>query len=293
MKRNFLVAVLIGVSALFFFQCSKQRIEEELISYESLDDYFESKKPEEQVYTIDTLGTCPIVGNLGTLICVDKSNLQFPNGDSIYYPYILKLVELYSPRDMIYFYMSHTNDDGLYGCEGVTRVRFFKNDAELELRNQGTWSLEMPSISPQESISVMYQDESEQNIRFVASSQNFTVLDSTYSAQMEQTGWTSGGKTILNQNVASVSFNSETDDLETVTIYVYLPDYKCLIHVQNPYEGLNLPINAAVKIIGMAIDSDEQLYSYYKEFTLEEETELSVTLSEATDGSLTAYLSSL
>jgi hypothetical protein len=278
---------------LFFFQCSKQRIEEELISYESLDDYFESKKPEEQEYTIDTLGTCPIVGELGTHICVDKSSLQFSDGDSVYFPYILKLVELYSPQDMIYFYMSHTNDAGLYGCEGVTRVRFFKNDEELELRNQGAWSLEMPSVSPQESISVMYQDESEQNIRFVASSETFTVIDYGYSTLMQQTGWTSAGKTILNQNVVKLSFDSETDDLNTVTMYVYLRDYKCLIHVQNPYDGVNIPINAAVKIVGMAIDSDEQLYSYSHESTLEEETVIPVVFSETTDTTLTTVLSSL
>ncbi|MFW5851395.1 MAG: hypothetical protein ACOCWB_04150 [Bacteroidota bacterium] len=293
MKRHILTAILIGISSLFFFQCSKQRIEEELITYESLDDYFESKKPEEQEFIIDTLGTCPIVGNLGTHICVDKSNLQFSDGDSIYFPFILKLVELYSPKDMIYFYMSHINDVGLYGCEGVTRVRFFKNDEELELRNQGVWSLEMPSLSPQESISVMYQDKSKQNIRFTTSSETFTVIDYGYSALIQQTGWTSAGKTILNQNVVKLSFDSETDDLNTVTMYVYLPDYKCLVHVQNPYEGVSLPINAAVKIVGIAIDSDEQLYSYTHESTLEVETVIPVVFSETTDAVLTSVLNAL
>lgn len=287
-KIAIVVSVLIGI---VISSCSKDRIETELKSYESMQEYFDSKKPEEQEFIIDTLGSCPITGMLGTRICVAKTSLQFPDGDSVYFPYVLKLVEIYSPQDAIYYSFSHVEQNGIYTCKGQTRVRYFKNDVELTLPNTQGWELEMPVENPEPNISV-FLGTSQEPIRFEKSAQLFDTTLYGLSAVLLQTGWSAAGASIDMSDVKTLSFSSSTDNLGTVTTYVYLSEYDCVMHVQSP-QSVTVPTGSSVSVVVMAIDSSNQLFSFTKELVVNEDVTVDVSLSETTDEALTTVLAGL
>ena len=287
-KIAIVVSVIIGI---VISSCSKDRIETELKSYESMQDYFDSKKPEEQEFIIDTLGSCPITGMLGTRICVAKTSLQLPEGDSVYFPYILKLVEIYSPQDAIYYSFSHVEQNGIYSCKGQTRVRYFKNDVELSLRSSQAWELEMPVEAPEPNFNV-FLGTSQEPIRFEKSAQLFDTTLYGLSAVISQTGWSAAASSIDMSDVNTLSFSSTTDNLETVTMYVYLSEYESLIHVQSA-QSIAVPTGTSVSLVVMAIDSSDQLFSYTKDFVVSADTTVDVSLSETSDEVLTAVLEGL
>ena len=288
-KIAILVSVIIGI---IISSCSKDRIETELKSYESMQDYFDSKKPEEQEFIIDTLGSCPITGMLGTRICVAKTSLQLPDGDSVYFPYILKLVEIYTPQDAIYYSFSNVEQNGIYTCKGQTRVRYFKNDVELALRDAQSWEIEMPLEEDTHSNYSVYFGANESPVRFEKSSQLFDSTEYGLFSVISQTGWSAAGMSIDMSASKTLSFSSSTDNLETVTIYVYLSEYDCVMHVQSP-QSVTVPTGSSVSVVVMAIDSSNQLFSFTKELVVNEDVTVDVSLSETTDEALTAVLAGL
>src|SRR3954470_1407606 len=81
-------------SVFFYCSCSKDRIETpELNKYSSVNTYLDSKKQDEQEFIIDSAGTGPIIGNQNTKIWIGKECLALPNGDSVTWPFTVKLVE--------------------------------------------------------------------------------------------------------------------------------------------------------------------------------------------------------
>src|ERR1035437_6313588 len=122
---SILFCSLLAVSSVVYYSCSKDRIQQRtpLNDYNSPNNYFDTKKQAERTFVIDTNGTGPIVGNQGTNIWMGKSCLMYPNGDSVYFPFTVKLVELYTPKDMIYYQMPTVASDTILETAGEIRLR--------------------------------------------------------------------------------------------------------------------------------------------------------------------------
>lgn len=282
------IAAILIVSA--FYGCSKDRIETELKSYESLDSYYDSKKPEEQEYIIDTLGECPLTGNLGTHICINKPDLQFPNGDSVYFPYTLKLIELYSPKDMIYYSILNNTSNGNFYCKGEVKITTFKNDTQLSLRTDKYYEVELMDTISSQSIRV-YNEDSNNPFTWKQTTNLFSDTEYGYQAFVSNFGWISGGLPLQFEEPASISFTSATDNLETVRKYVYLPNHSCLYEITGT--SALIPIGEPAKIIMIGIDGSNKLYNYYTEQTFSENTTIDVSLTEISDEGLTQLLNEL
>lgn len=278
------------VALVMLGSCSKDRIETTLTSYESMNDYYDSKKQPEQEYVIDTNGTCPLTAQLGTRFCIDKTNLQFPNGDSIYYPYILKIVELYTPKDMIYYDMFTNTSNGVYTGKSMVRVRTLKNDTELQLRNEGYFEVEMNDATAAENMSVYYSGTPS---LWEQSTEEYTKTEYGYLGLISKLGWNAAGKEVLFEEPATISFTSETDNLETVRMYMYLPSSESIVEITN-HKNIQAPIGQKVKIICMAMGKKGDLYSYQNTINiLTGDTSVDVMMTKLTDAELTANLDAL
>ncbi|OQB00078.1 MAG: hypothetical protein BWY22_00002 [Bacteroidetes bacterium ADurb.Bin217] len=287
-KIQTIVAAIIVVIS--FQNCSKDRIETETTSYESMNEYFDSKKQEEQEYIIDTLGECPLTGKLGTRICINKSDLQFTNGDSIYYPYTLKLVELYSIKDMIYYQATNNTSDGYYTSKGEVRIRTFKNDTELQLRQNKAIEVEIKDSLANQDMSVYYQQATDP-FTWSKSTDIYSATEYGYLG-LVSLGWNAAGKQASYTNQAIVSFTSETDNLETVEMYMYVSSAQSIVRINN-HKQIETPIGEQVTFICMAIDKQNQLYSYTTNKTITGDTTIVVTLTKISDNDLTQILDNL
>ncbi|NSW44705.1 MAG: hypothetical protein HPY79_02600 [Bacteroidales bacterium] len=298
MKTKIQILLTLSLSSLFFLQCSKERIEEkqQINDYEPINNYFDDKKQQEQEFVIDTNGQGPIIGNQGTKIWAIKSNLMYPNGDSVYFPFTVKLVELYTPKDMIYYQMPTVASGILLTTGGEIRIRAFKNGQELMLRPNKTWAVEMPSTTPLNGMKIHYGVESSGIVNWVQNpNEDFTVTSYGYLGLISRLGWIGCGKQAVTTgtNFTNYTFSSATDNLQNVATFMYFPNLKSLMQVYNQTSGI-APVDDTVKIVMMGINNQQQLYYYYLKTTVSTvNNHLNISLSPISDAAMTALLDSL
>ena len=303
MKKLSLLAVSIVV--LVIASCSKERIElkPQLNSYSSPNAYLDAKKQDEQEFIIDGTGG-PIVGNQGTTIWGGKNCVRLPNGDTIDYPFTLKLVELYTPADMIYYQMPTVSASRILATDGEVRIRTFKNSTELNLLpGCAGFMVSMPNDAPVPgSRKKFYGYNAGSIVDFtddlsslgVTSSQNsFWGVDTIgYNSIIERFGWINCAQLAGTTSGSTLSFASNVDDLTNVAIFAYLPATKTVMQSYNQSMGI-IPNGSDVKVIAIAVDASGNLFSYYQQLNVNASQTIQVTMSQTTDAQLTALMNAL
>ena len=305
LKRSFaLFSLFIVVVSVINYSCSKDRIEEQksLNTYNSPNTYLDSKKQAEQEFTIDSTGSGPIIGNQGTTIWIGRDCLMFPNGDTVAFPYTVKLVELYKPKDMIYYQMPTVASDTILETDGEIRLRAFKNGTELLLKSGCSVQIKMPNTAPKNYMRVFYGVNTTNYVDWtddllslgVSTTVNpvFSTVTDGYTAPIAKLGWINCGYKRGSNNNHTLSFTSTVDDLTNVAIFAYFPTTKTVMQVYNLTSG-SIPDGSNVKIVAIAVNSSGQLYSFNQNLTVNASSAISVTMSATTDAALTALLDGL
>jgi len=293
---NARTAIICGI--ILITGCSKERIESieenQLNEYETISNYLDLKKQDEQEFIIDTSGTGPVIGNQGTKIWASKEKLMYPNGDSVQWPYIIKLVELYTPKDMIYYQMPNLASGSLVTTAGEVRIRAFKNGQELVLRPGMTWVVEMPSAAPSPGMSIYYGADNGSFVNWSDSpTGTFITTAYGYAGEVAVLGWVLCGRPAnVSATTTTYTFSSSTDDLQNVGKFIYFPGARSLMQVYGQTSG-NLPVGEPVKIVLIGISNSGELYYYYSNTTVGSASQIDVTLSAISDPNLTALLDSL
>ena len=290
-----IIVVIISVIALS--SCSKDRIEEEetqLIEYQSINSYFDTKKQDEQEFVIDTLGIDPIIGHEGTKIWASKEKLMFANGDSVQWPYTVKLIELYPAKDMIYYQMPTLAGGSLLGSHGEVKITAFKDSSELVLRSGMTWTIEMPNTNPDSTMVTYYGDANSTIVDWVNIPVGvFATSTYGYIGETQVLGWISCAKnTNFNSGLTNYSFTSSTDNLLNVSKFIYLPSSKSLMQIYSSTSN-DLPLGQNIKIIFIAIDNNNNLFHYFNNTTVGSTNTIDLSLTPISDIDLTILLDNL
>ncbi len=303
--RNTSIFFLALAVSVVVSSCSKDRIEErdDLNEYESPNAYLDSKKPKEQDFLIDSSGNGPIIGEQNTHIWGSKNCLKLPNGDTIAFPFNVKLVELYTPKDMIYYRMPTVSDNRILETAGEIRLRAVKNGVDLMLSPGCPFKVSMPNASPQSNyMRVFYGNNNGSFVNWTDQLSTFGItqlqnpiwdIDTIgYTQLIERLGWINCDRLAGATSGATLTFDSEVDDLTNVALFAYLPATKTVMQAYNQTIGI-IPPGSAAKIIGIAQDSGGNLYSFYQELTVSGSQTVEVTLSQTSDEALTALLDAL
>lgn len=99
MKSNKLFIYLTAIMLITVVACKKDRVPQD--DYQNMDSFYSDHEEEEQEYTIDTNETVPLVCKKGTKICVNGEMFELNGEGTVIYPFQLKVIELYSIKDMI------------------------------------------------------------------------------------------------------------------------------------------------------------------------------------------------
>lgn len=300
MLLAFAVLITVVISS-----CSKDRIDEEqsLNEYNSPNDYFDSKKQEEQEFVITSDSSSnPIQGNQGTKVWPGRSCLMYPNGDSVALPYTVKLVELYTPKDMIYYRMQTMAGDTILETDGEIRLRAFKDGTELMLRPGCSWPIMMPDPAPDNYMRVFYGFNTANYVDWtddpstlgVTTSYipNFTTQADGYLGTTVRLGWINCDYRRGSNVNHHLSFVSSTDILTNVAIFIYFPATKTVMQVFNQ-NSFSIPDNSAVKIVAVGVDGSGTLFSFTQNMTVSASSSVEVTMAATTDAALTAVLDGL
>lgn len=295
MKNLITTPLLIAgaIIMLISFACKKDRIDKKTLNeYNDVSQYLDAKKQEEQEFIIDSLGSGPIVGNQGTRISGAKNCLQNSLGDTIDYPFTIKLVELYKPKDMIYYQMPTVAGGNILETDGEIRLRAFKGAEELTLKPSCPFMIEMPNASPQTYMNIFYGSNSSTFVDWTDSQVGFTVISDGYKAYPNTLGWINCDNQIGNGSGHTLSFTSSTDELQNVGIFIYFTAHDGLMQAYNMSTGL-IPDGSEVKIVMIAIDSSGNLFTYNETRTVTASATIDIVLSGISDANLTAYLDAL
>ena len=302
--KTFSFSSLIVLSAVVLFPagCKKDRIESQLNAYDPVSSYLDTKKQQEQEFIIDSTGSGPIVGNQGTQIWISKQCLMFPNGDSVTWPFTIKLVELYKPKDMIYYQMPTVAGGTILKTDGEIRLRAFKNGTELLLKPDPCMAqIAMPNAAPQTGMRVFYGFDSNGHPDWTDNpsalgvttsiSPVFSTTPTGYSAPIARLGWINCGQ-LAGGSSSGITFTSSTDDLTNVGIFIYFPSTKTVMQAYNSSSGA-IPNGSSVKIVAIGIDSGGNLFSFSVQQTVNSTGPLDIVMAATTDAALTSLLDNL
>ncbi len=294
---------VVAVLAFIYPACKKDRIQDEnksLNNYDSPNTYLDSKKQAEQEFTIDSTGSGPIVGNQGTNIWPDRQCLMYPNGDTIAFPFTLKLVELYTPKDMIYYQMPTIASDTILESDGEIRLRAFKNGTELVLKPGCSMPIKMPNTAPKNYMRVFYGTSASaywtDNPASLGITTSYVPVFATapgfYVSSVVKLGWVNCDFKHGASNNHHLTFVSSTDILTNVAIFVYFPATKTVMQVYNSVSG-SIPDGSNVKIVAIGVNGSGQLYSFSQTQTVNADAQIQVTMAATSDAALTTLLNGL
>lgn len=299
MKKNkltntILASVLLVAFTLINLGCKKDRIElpeeVEKNEYNDVSDYLNSKKQQEQDFEITGPSNDTIVGNQGTRIYGMKSCLRDANGDTIDYPFTVHLVELYTPKDMIYWQMPTIANGNLLETDGEVRIRATKGGQDLNLNCP--FNFEMPNTAPNSNMKIFKGTDNGTFVDWSNTNNSFTITSYGYLGSTSTFGWLNADIDLGTPSGGTITFASQTDNLTNVGIFIYVPTTKTVMQVYNLTSGV-IPNGTDIKIILMAQDASGQLFSYTESRTTSSSTTISVSLSATTDADLTTHLNSL
>lgn len=295
----------IVLSTVLIYGCKKDRIEpKSLKEYASPNEYLDSKKQEEQEFIIDNdTSSGPIIGNQGTKIYPTGSScLMHANGDTIALPFSIKLVELYTPKDMIYWQIPTVASGSPLATEGEVRVRACKDGTELVLGSGCNYQVKMPSAAPQNNMDVYYGFDDPPTTNWTndlsslgvtpVSSGTFTVEGNFHVANIDKSGWVNCASGVVGIDFHQLTFSSTTDDLTNVALFIYMPATKTVMQVFNSVSGY-IPEGTEVEIIAIGVDGSGKLFNYNKTLTVNADETLDITLAEISDANLTSLLDNL
>ena len=302
--KNSNVSKTLAIVTIFFtiiLSCSKERISSPpLNSYNSPNSYLDSKQQAEQEFTIDSSGSGPIIGNQGTKIWTGKQCLMLPSGDSVVWPFKIKLVELYTPKDMIYYRMPTVAGGNILETDGEIRLRAFKGTTELVIKPGACGvQIEMPNAAPKSYMRVHYgfstSDWTDNPATLgITSSLNpvFTATSYGYFNYIAKLGWINCGINAGSSSTSNLTFSSTVDDLTNVAIFVYVSGKKTVMQVSSLTSG-QIPNGSNIKIVAIGLNAAGQLFSFNQNLTITANTPIDVTMAATTDASLTSLLNSL
>lgn len=310
---HFILAIVIGFS---FSQCSKQRVAP--IEYEEPTDFMFDNRPEEQTFVLDTGGSGPIIGNQGTHLYMDSSIFMFPGGGDVSYPIIIKLIEVYTPKDMMLYQLPTVSNGQLLTTGGEIRVRAFKDNQELVLKPGKTYFCKVPASTPDPSMGMFFGEEGADevvwhdnpssvssspgvdglemiNVNTDTSLTTFPFAGIGYDLAVPVMGW-------INcdyfadydlQSVTTVSFVSSTDNVEGGMMkFLYFTELKSVMHVGAATSG-NVPVGAHVISLCFGIGPSGMMFNHFSEFDVQVGQQVDVTMTETTEADLLSLMGSI
>jgi hypothetical protein len=290
--------ILIMVFSMFYVGCKKDRIKDSTLNaYDSPDSYLDSKQPAEQEFPIDSGGTAPITGNQGTKLWGTPLSCLVYVSDTktVNYPYVLKLVELYKPKDMIYYRMPTVASGKILQTGGEIRLRAFKDSKELAFKPGGTcgMKIEFKNPAPVLGMNIFYgftngaghPDWTDQP----AGAMTKTAYG--YEGYTSKFGWINCDQFADSSASATVSFSSTVDELTNIRFFIYIPKTKTVMEVYNTVSE-NIPVGSDIKIVGIGMQGST-LFSFYAASKLTASATVDVEMKQTTDAELTALLDGL
>jgi hypothetical protein len=305
------IALLFG--SILFPSCTKERTQAQTpattpppLGYTQSNTFYSQNQQQEQVFTVDSPGTGPIIGNMGTKLYPYANIFMFPNGANVTYPFTLKLIEVYPVKDIILSNMPTIAGGKILDSKAEIRARAFKGTTELVLRPGRKFNMETATRTNM--LTGMIDFYGFPGSNFTDWTGTVSTLDptinpdtlslvtnftSSYSMNIARMGWVACAK--LDNNTAtttSISFTASGNNPQNIDVFLVFQNIPCVMKAYNLTSG-QIPIGTQLTMIAIANDANNNLV--YDKQSITVAAGMTVTLNPVvtTSANLLSVLSAL
>ncbi len=306
MKRKSLIKIAsLGFLCLIisFAACKKDRIVQD--DYQNMDSFYNQHQEEEQVFVIDTPGTCPLIAKKGTKFCMTADMFMYPAGGGINYPFFLKVVELYSIKDMLLWRLPSIAGGTILETSAEIRARTFKVNDELVLNPGRGYYMEMDTMPILNNNMLGYYGYSSGiptdwtnsissiTSGFVDSVTAVSVNQYYYSLTVAHMGWISAASphTSSGQNTA-ITLTSLGTNTQNIEIFLSFTGFKGLMKISNLVSG-SIPVGEQVTIVAFAKNQNNEFLLQQSTFTIVPNQQIALNMQVISEAGLLTALEGL
>jgi hypothetical protein len=273
--------------------CKKDRVQQD--DYQSMDSFYNQYKEEEQEFIIDSTGSCPLIAKKGTKICISADMLMFINGTGITYPFTLKVVELYSIKDMLLWRIPAIAGGSILETSAEIRVRAFKNNTELVLKPGKKYYMEMDTMATLNNNMQAYYgfDNGGINDWAVETLSSVSVNAYFYSLNVARMGWISSAR--LHPSAAqntTVTLSATGTNTQNIEVFLSFVNFKGLMRVTNLISG-PVPIGEQVTLVAMAKNQNNDYVLDKQTFTVTVAQQITLNMQVISEADLLTALNGL
>ena len=305
-KTGFLL--LSGLFCIAFISCKKDRVPAKTVTgdYASPSSFYTQYQQPEQVFQIDSLSSGPLFGKEGTQLFPDKNIFMYPNGSNFTYPYTIKLIEIYTGKDMILSNMPSVATSNILETGGEIRARAFKGTQELVLRPGKKFHMQLDSNKTLlTGMSVYYG--------FVSNSindwtKNLSSLDPTispdtlssvvntpylYSMNIGRMGWVNCARLYTSSKPTSVlTFTATGTNTQNIDVFIVFTSIHSVMKAYN-MKSYPIPDGTPITVVAISRDLNQNSSLVYDKqtITVNGNQQVALNLVTTTDANLLSILS--
>jgi hypothetical protein len=303
-NKSMILLLVTALVTVTIISCKKDRIQSD--DYQSMDSFYDNNKEQEQDYTIDSLGgNCYVTCQKGTRICTTADMQQFSGGGPVYYTYQLKVVELYSIKDMILWRAPSVSSSAVLETSAEIRVRTVKNGTETELKPGRAYYMEMANMP-------LINNNMQAHYGFLAgSSVNWTnslaslfpgfvdtlslvnPTPSYYMLNVAKTGFVSAARPApVTGSNTTVTMTVAGTNTQNIQIFLSFTGFKGVIKAENMTTSI-APIGEQVKMIAFAKKQDGNFYMHQQTLTISANLQVPLNMVVSSEPDILAALGGL
>jgi hypothetical protein len=294
MKRRRLSLVIICIAfvgALLLNACKKDRIPQD--DFQNMDSFYDNNKEAEQEYVIDSSGSCPLTCLKGTRICVNASMFSFADGSDITYPFVLKVVELYSIKDMLLWRMPSVSGGNILETSAAIRVRAFKDGNELLLKPGMAYTLEMANMPVINNNMIVYFGNTTDWVQATDTLSTVTATTNYYALTVGSIGFVCAAR-VHNSSSSNTTLTLSVPGTNTQNIQAYLSfsNFKGLMRITNLASG-TVPVGEQVKLVAFGQKQTNDYVLHEQTFAVSANQQIPLSMQVVTLTNLLAALAAL
>jgi len=291
--KGSLKATLISLALIItgFTSCKKDRVVQD--DYQSMDSFYNQYKEEEQEYQIDSSGSCPLICKKETKLCASAAQLQLSNGTGVIYPFTLKVVELYSIKDMLLWRLPAIGGGNILETSAEIRVRALKNNDELQLKPANAYNMEMDTMpNLQSNMDMYYGYDSNNIVDWQTSGIPAAVNSYFYTLNPGRLGWVSSARLHPNSSSTTITIIAAGTNTQNIEIYLTFANFKGLMKITNLVSG-SVPVGEQVTLFAMAKNQNNDYVMDQQSFAVSANQQITLNLQVVSESSLLAALDAL
>ncbi len=267
------------------------------------ENFLKSIRPAVVKNTIESRSKLPIIGPKGTKIYFSPEVLRTIDGLPVDFPFEYELLEIYDTKDMLLHQKFTRSDDNVLKSGGEVYFQLYKNGKALTINDpvfpiqyylpsknvdntmfaftsQGTLN-DTVNWQPMPEMIAVSQTLNNECVRFTDDKycllEPIQIYQDSYLILAKNFGWINCDRFLLEENLTRVKFASTEFKPADLRLFMIIPSINSVILVDN-FISLKIPIGTEVKVIGISADKDKNLKYFFKQFTVEENQEIDITM---------------